>query len=369
MKEVITGYHRLSFHKINKHKKIGFVRPDNHSLVYGYCMGQCDRQNFLEASGQLYILEHQSEPTLPLRGTEVSAVWWTEDPDAEVHKDQPLTANNFAKAFPGCKVFTSLEEMADPNVIDGVIIGNCHGYGSDHVELSMPFIEKGVPLFIDKPFAANAKDAATILNAAREYNTPIFCASILYYDISNQNLKRKNMGSFQMSISTLSSEMEKRNASVHTISNILGAKRYIDGDYRVKSMRYIGTKEGDSGLELYLLVFTDGTVGIVNCNSFGTYAFHNEVYGTEEISSEYTVEETLRKGIVDIAYEFSNMLDTGKPPVHYDNIFEFVATIDAALLSKAEGGREVTIEEIAKQAGYVLGEETPCREVIREEMK
>ena len=36
---------------------------------YAYCMGKADRYEFLQASGQLYILENKWEPVIPLRDT------------------------------------------------------------------------------------------------------------------------------------------------------------------------------------------------------------------------------------------------------------------------------------------------------------
>jgi len=365
-------YATESLSKWDKTMRIGVIRPDNHGLIYAYCLGKADRYEALMAGLQLYILEHKHEPVIPLRYTEIVGVYskmilpsdnWAPGKYEELrdHLENKVgfTPEQFAKAW-NCPVYDDLEEMADPEKLDGVLIGNCSWYAEDHVELAMPFIKKGIPLFIDKPFAANAKDAAKILNAAREYNCPVFSSSILYYDEAHSNMAAKELGKTHFVVSTFGSPMQHRNASVHTLSNLLGAVRYANGDdYKVEAITYMGTGETNPTPEqphneMYRLDFADGTVGIMNMEGFGHYSFHVEAYCEKGISSEYTVEQSLRRGIVEIAWQFAHMCQTKNPPHDYDRIFEFVATIDAGLRSREEG-RTVTLQEIADEAGWVFG--------------
>jgi len=372
--------HQITYttNRITKKKRIGVVRPDNHGIIYAYCLGNGDRYDALDASLQLYILENKHEPIIPFRDTEIVGVYreqvlpsenWAPgayERYAEDAKTTPLSAEQFAKAF-RCPVYDTLEEMADPEKLDGVLIGNCGMYAEDHVELAMPFIKKGIPIFIDKPFAANAKDAAKILNAAREYNCPVFSSSILYYDDAHHNMVDKQLGKTKFVVSTYGTTMQQRNASVHCLSNLLGAVRYANGnDYKVESITFMGNGSnfkdrgwngksyGDDHNELYRVEFADGTIGILNMEGFGHYAFQVEAYCEKGISSEYTVEQSLRGGIVEIAWTFARMIDSHNPPIDYDRIFEFVATIDAGLRSREER-RTVTLQEIADEAGWVFG--------------
>lgn len=127
------------------------------------------------------------------------------------------------------------------------------------------------------------------------------------------------------------------------------------------SAQYIGNEEGKNpdrekgNGEVYRILLKDGTIGIINCNDYNEYSFRLDVFGSTGVSTEYVTEPTLRYGIVDIAREFAKMIDDKIPPYHYDRIFEFVAIIDAALKSREENGREVTIQEIADDVGYQLG--------------
>ncbi|MCI6908697.1 MAG: Gfo/Idh/MocA family oxidoreductase [Clostridiales bacterium] len=373
-------------------KRIGFLRTDYHSLIYAYCFGESDRYQFRLAGGQLYILEYESQPTLPVCSTTVGGCYNPPNertrymegsgglptPVAELSGDAlakyeavekrlgvRLTPEQFGKAF-HCPVYTSLEEMADPEKLDAAFIGNCSWYADDHYELALPFLKAGIPMFIDKPFANNAANAKKIIDAARQYNTPIFSSSILLYVGANRDLVKKNLGDPRMVVSTFSSRMEQRNASVHTISNLLGAVWMLKGDYEVVSMQYIGNESGKSedrvkgNGEAYRVLFRDGTIGIINCNDYNHYSFRLDVFGSNGTSTEYVTEPTLRSGIVDISNVFAKMIEDRIPPLHYDRIFEFVATIDAALLSREQGGREVTIQEIADSVGYELGVPMEC---------
>ena len=48
------------------------------------------------------------------------------------------------------------------------------------------------------------------------------------------------------------------------------------------------------------------------------------------------------------------MMYTKNPPLDYDRLFEIVAVLDAGIRSRDEG-REVTLDEIAAEVGWVYG--------------
>ena len=56
----------------------------------------------------------------------------------------------------GAKVYDNIDEM-----VDAVDIGFIHSCNWDkHLDHAMPFINKGKPVFIDKPLVGNTKDLA-----------------------------------------------------------------------------------------------------------------------------------------------------------------------------------------------------------------
>jgi predicted dehydrogenase len=63
--------------------------------------------------------------------------------------------------------------------IDAVLIESVDG--SVHRERAMPFIEAGLPCFVDKPFACAVADARAMVELAAKKNVPLFSSSSLRY--------------------------------------------------------------------------------------------------------------------------------------------------------------------------------------------
>jgi predicted dehydrogenase len=52
----------------------------------------------------------------------------------------------------------------------------------DHLKLARPFLEKGIPTLIDKPFADRLDDASEMVRLARKHKTPLMSCSAMRYD-------------------------------------------------------------------------------------------------------------------------------------------------------------------------------------------
>jgi virulence factor len=63
--------------------------------------------------------------------------------------------------------------------VDGVMVLSVDG--SVHWERARPFIEAGVPCFVDKPFTCSLPEAREMVQAARRHATPLFSCSALRY--------------------------------------------------------------------------------------------------------------------------------------------------------------------------------------------
>jgi predicted dehydrogenase len=59
--------------------------------------------------------------------------------------------------------------------IDALIVD--HRHPKYHVEAALPFVEAGIPTFVDKPFSYRTYDAWALLEAAEKRKTPITCLS------------------------------------------------------------------------------------------------------------------------------------------------------------------------------------------------
>ena len=61
------------------------------------------------------------------------------------------------------RVFRILAVEAVADAVDLVFIANESGDGRDHLKLATPGLEKGVPTFVDRPFARTVKDAKAMI--------------------------------------------------------------------------------------------------------------------------------------------------------------------------------------------------------------
>lgn len=63
--------------------------------------------------------------------------------------------------------------------VDGVLITSLDG--AMHLERARPFLEAGIPCFVDKPFTSSLQEAKTLLALSRNTGTPLFSSSAMRY--------------------------------------------------------------------------------------------------------------------------------------------------------------------------------------------
>lgn len=76
--------------------------------------------------------------------------------------------------------------------VDAIMIVLRHG--GLHLEYAKPFLEAGIPVFIDKPLSCSTVDARKILEFADKKEVPLTSFSMVRYDSAIQNLKQNLPG-------------------------------------------------------------------------------------------------------------------------------------------------------------------------------
>jgi predicted dehydrogenase len=90
---------------------------------------------------------------------------------------QPERAQAFASEY-GAQVVSSPKEILDAGV-DAIMVET---YNGEHAEYALPFLEAGVPTFIDKPICTTPEDLRRILNAAKRHGTKLMsCSSLRFH--------------------------------------------------------------------------------------------------------------------------------------------------------------------------------------------
>ena len=86
-------------------------------------------------------------------------------------------AEAFAAEY-GATAVANHWDMVD--AVDGVILGD-HNQIFDFEHLTRPYLEAGVPVFVNRPFAFSVADAREIVELAARHGTPLMCGSSFEY--------------------------------------------------------------------------------------------------------------------------------------------------------------------------------------------
>lgn len=202
--------------------------------------------------------------------------------------------------------------------------------GSVHRERATPFLERGIPTFVDKPFACSVADAKAMIDLATTKHVPFMSSSSLRY--APEVVKAR--GGTILGASTYGPaplDPKGRNPGlfhygihpVEMLFTLMGA-----GCERVTCM---SRPEG----EVVTGLWRDGRIGTVRglrkgASPYGFTVFGDKSVTTEGVSTEFIYRELLKKVI--------GMMETREMPIDLRETLEVVAFIEAARSSSAEGG-------------------------------
>ena len=159
--------------------RIGMINCDLHAMYYAALMEGYDpvelRDDTVGRGHAAYFYFHlcyadgrvRTAPTVG--GFEIAKCWDADRTQAE----------NMARIFNKKRGIAcdTVEEVSDD--VDLVFIADCNGEGHDHLEKAAPGLGKGVPTFVDKPFAYEYRDALRMLELAQASNTPVMSLSMV----------------------------------------------------------------------------------------------------------------------------------------------------------------------------------------------
>jgi hypothetical protein len=114
------------------------------------------------------------------------------DLEALQYGSYPGRANELSKTLLSHpQVCHTIDELLED--IDAVFIADSSSPkdGSDHLELVRPFLERGIPSFVDKPFASTFADAQEMVDLAKASNTPLMNASLLEHTDTGKGFRRR----------------------------------------------------------------------------------------------------------------------------------------------------------------------------------
>jgi hypothetical protein len=210
--------------------------------------------------------------------------------------------------------------------------------GNKHLELAMPVLKAGKPLFIDKPFTASYRDAAVIVEAAKKYGTPMFSSSSLRYLYGIENVSEQT-GQITGASAYSPAYIEPHHPDlfwygihgVEILFTVMGTG--------CKSVRRIYTPNTD----IVAGVWDDGRVGEYRGTRKG---FHG--YGVTVFGEKSNVLLCKDEGYIPLLAKIAEFYDTKQAPFPVEQTLEIVAFMEAADESKRQNGAEIDMKTIMK---------------------
>jgi predicted dehydrogenase len=257
-----------------------------------------------------------------VRGFKIVKVW------DEYRDAAEMCSNIFYDKPQVCRKF---EEVSDD--VDLVFIADCNGDGSDHLKLAAPGLTKGVPTFIDKPFAYTVHDALKLIELAQKKRCPLLSLSILSMVPQAVQFHNRLAEIAPVEFGIVKGFGGSLAGIIHTISL---AQRVFGGG--VKAVECMGSSECAHILLDYGNRPDRPRAGVMlNCDSGG--GWHSSMYSIAysangEVHSPRIGDFEFPYGAIEILKLIKKMVISHKPPVDYKIIVENIAVAEAARKSQ-----------------------------------
>jgi predicted dehydrogenase len=269
--------------------------------------------------------------TMHILGARVTRVW----------TDDPADAPKIAAASRIEKVVARTEDVIGQ--VDAVIIGTDDGH--EHVRRARPFIEAGLPMFVDKPLAINVPDLNQFIRWHKEGKVFLSSSNMRYAPETKQILRQKaQLGELRW-ITTCTSKTWERYA-IHALEAIwpVVGPGFLTVRAESRSGSDVAYITHRSGVQINLAAIYDavgsygalhvfGTKGNLAVSCWDTYtAFRNQLCA------------------------FVEMLRTGERPYPLAETIELMAVVIAGLRSRERGGAAVELKEIYAELEAPFGQ-------------
>tara|TARA_R110002049_G_scaffold27321_2_gene94194 strand:- start:375716 stop:376780 length:1065 start_codon:yes stop_codon:yes gene_type:complete len=237
----------------------------------------------------------------------------------------------------GVAVVDSLDELLEQ--VDCVLLET--NDGRLHLQQAVEVFRAGKPVFIDKPTGSNLAEVIAIFNAAEKFGVPMFSSSSLRFSEGPQAIRSGAVGDVLGCDAYSPCSLEPTHVDlfwygihgVETLFTCLGPGcQSVQQTSRPDHDFVVGKWQG-------------GRIGTFRGMRDGKRGFGATAFGQKDIQS-FGRYDGYRPLLVQIAKFFQ----THQPPVERAETIELYAFMQAASVSKSDGGREVQIADVIEHA-------------------
>lgn len=215
--------------------------------------------------------------------------------------------------------------------VDAVVIAT--DIGGEHVERARPFVEAGLPVFVDKPLADNAADLAVFSRWAAE-GKPIMSSSCMRYakEYMPYRLSTNNLGALRYLGVTMAKKWETY--GIHALEAVypIAGPGFLTARNTGTAERNVVHFRHGKGFDVTVVTTCDmAASGITLCGT----------RGSDQVASKdsyYMFRKQLES--------FIDYLRTGVRPYPFSETEELMRMVIAGILSRERGGAEIALADI-----------------------
>lgn len=264
-------------------------------------------------------LNQQPEENFGIPGVKVTHIW----------TDDPEDAKKVAAASKIENVVSRPEDVIGE--VDAVIIPTDKGF--EHVDRCRPFVEAGLPIFVDKPMVDNINDLKIFLDWIKNGAHILSSSSMRYSKNLTPYHKGRNyeLGDLRFVFSSMPKTWERY--GIHSMEAI----------YPITGPGYLTVQNtGTAGRDIIHLTHKDDidvvVSAIYDCSSgfliAGTDASVRPVAGSTFESFKAQFES------------YISYLRTGERPFPLEETVELMKIISAGIMSREQGGKKIALEDL-----------------------
>ena len=224
--------------------------------------------------------------------------------------------------------------------VDVVLIESVDG--RPHLEQVRPVLAAGKKVFIDKPLAGSLVDALVIADLGAKSKTPWFSASALRFGPSVEKLKKDpKVGDITGCDTWSPCTLEKTHPDLFWYG--------VHGCDMLYSFMGVGcdtvVRTHTEGTDFVTGIWKDGRIGSFRGTRLGSHGYGAVVYGSKGNGDVMKFE-----GYEPLVEQIAIFFKTGKPPISTEEMIEVITFMEAADVSKRQGGAPVKLETVLKKA-------------------
>jgi len=259
-----------------------------------------------------------------LDGGEIVAVW-----GGDAERTSALAAEHNIGA-----VVNDPSEL--PGIVDAVLVVDDTGGGASHAGLARPFLEAGLPVFVDKPMTTDYADAVALFDLAKRHSAPLLSCSALRFAVELDAARAEVAAAGALSSVVAVGPNEWFYYGVHVVE-LLGAIVGVGAQW---VHRHVFPER-----DVVVIDYADGPTAVVQTLRDAKYIFDLTAYGAAGKASFEVVDaagfytNTMRQVLA--------MAETGRSPLEPEQTLEVLAILTAGNRS-AETGQRVSLDEVRR---------------------